>query len=60
MAGVKRFCRDRSSGRAETIKADLSQPDQLWIAAKKRLRHADLIRLREDFGEMIERSVREL
>lgn len=44
----------------DTIEGDLSKPDGQYIDARKRQRHKNLIKVREDFRNEILRSVRVL
>ncbi|MBI2378294.1 MAG: adventurous gliding motility protein CglF [Deltaproteobacteria bacterium] len=44
----------------DTIDGDLTKPDATYVEARKRVRHSNLIRVREDFREQILRSVSRL
>lgn len=44
----------------DTIDGDLTRPDAAYVESRKRVRHSNLIRIREDFREKILRSVSSL
>ena len=44
----------------DTIDGDLTKPDAVFLEARKKLRHSNLIRIREDFREEILSSVMSL
>jgi hypothetical protein len=44
----------------DTIDGDLLMPDGEYVESRKRVRHSNLIRIREDFREKILRSVSSL
>ena len=44
----------------DTISGDLTKPDGEYIEARQRVRHSNLIRIREDFRDKILQSVGEL
>ena len=44
----------------ETIEGDLTRPDGEYVEAASRVRHSNLIRIREDFREQVMQSVDEL
>lgn len=44
----------------DTIDGDLTKPDALFLESRKRVRHSNLIKIREDFREKILRSVSSL
>ncbi|MCB9654497.1 MAG: adventurous gliding motility protein CglF [Deltaproteobacteria bacterium] len=44
----------------DTIDGDLMRPDGAYVEARKRLRHSNLIRIREDFRVQILNSVTKL
>lgn len=41
----------------DTIDGDLTRPDAAYVESRKRVRHSNLIRIREDFREKILESV---
>jgi hypothetical protein len=41
----------------DTIDGDLTRPDAAYVESRKRVRHSNLIRIREDFREKILGSV---
>jgi hypothetical protein len=41
----------------DTIDGDLTRPDGAYVESRKRVRHSNLIRIREDFREKILESV---
>lgn len=41
----------------DTIDGDLTRPDAVFLEARKKLRHSNLIRIREDFRQEILNSV---
>lgn len=41
----------------DTIDGDLTKPDAAYVESRKRVRHTNLIRIREDFREKILASV---
>lgn len=41
----------------DTIDGDLTRPDGAYVESRKKLRHSNLIRIREDFREKILDSV---
>jgi hypothetical protein len=44
----------------DTIDGDLTRPDAAYVESRKRVRHSNLIRIREDFREKVLRSVSSL
>ncbi|MBI4818075.1 MAG: adventurous gliding motility protein CglF [Deltaproteobacteria bacterium] len=44
----------------DTIDGDLTRPDATYVEARKRVRHSNLIRIRENFREQVLRSVSRL
>lgn len=44
----------------DTIDGDLTRPDGAYVESRKRVRHSNLIRIREDFRERILDSVSSL
>lgn len=44
----------------DTISGDLTRPDGEYVEARKRVRHSNLIRIREDFRDHVLQSVGEL
>lgn len=44
----------------DTIQGDLTRPDGEYVEAQKRVRHSNLIRIRENFSDKILQSVGEL
>ncbi len=44
----------------DTIEGDLTRPDGEYVEAIKRVKHSNLIRIREDFKEKVMESVEEL
>lgn len=44
----------------DTIEGDLTRPDGEYIEARKKVKHSNLIRIREDFEEKVMQSVGEL
>ncbi|MFO0728669.1 MAG: adventurous gliding motility protein CglF [Myxococcota bacterium] len=44
----------------DTIDGDLTRPDAAYVESRKRVRHSNLIRIREDFREKIISSVTSL
>ena len=44
----------------DTISGDLTRPDGEYVEARKRVRHSNLIRIRENFRDHILQSVGEL
>lgn len=44
----------------DTIEGDLTKPDGEYIEARKRVKHSNLIRIREEFRERVMQSVGEL
>ena len=44
----------------DTIEGDLTKPDGEYVEARKKVRHSNLIRIREDFEEKVMQSVGEL
>lgn len=44
----------------DTIDGDLTRPDAAYVESRKRVRHSNLIKIREDFREKILRSVSSL
>jgi hypothetical protein len=41
----------------DTIDGDLTRPDGAYVESRKRVRHSNLIRIREDFREKVLESV---
>jgi hypothetical protein len=41
----------------DTIDGDLTKPDAAYVESRKRVRHTNLIRIREDFREKVLSSV---
>lgn len=41
----------------DTIDGDLTRPDSVYVESRKRVRHSNLIRIREDFREKVLASV---
>jgi hypothetical protein len=44
----------------DTIEGDLTKPDGEYIEAKKRVKHSNLIKIREEFKDKVMQSVGEL
>jgi hypothetical protein len=44
----------------DTIEGDLTKPDGEYIEARKKVKHSNLIRIREDFEDKVMQSVGEL
>lgn len=44
----------------DTIEGDLTKPDGEYVEARKRVKHSNLIRIREHFKEKVLQSVGEL
>ena len=44
----------------DTIEGDLTRPDGEYVEARSRVKHSNLIRIREDFEEKVMESVGEL
>ena len=44
----------------DTISGDLTRPDGEYVEARKRVRHSNLIRIRENFRDHVLQSVGEL
>ncbi|MFN0062605.1 MAG: adventurous gliding motility protein CglF [Myxococcaceae bacterium] len=44
----------------DTIEGDLTRPDGEYVEARKRVRHSNLIRIREEFKDKVMQSVGEL
>lgn len=44
----------------DTIEGDLTKPDGEYVEARKRVRHSNLIKIREQFREKVLQSVGEL
>jgi len=44
----------------DTIEGDLTKPDGEYVEARKRVRHSNLIRIREEFKDKVLESVGEL
>ncbi|WP_141591341.1 adventurous gliding motility protein CglF [Myxococcus sp. AB056] len=44
----------------DTIEGDLTKPDGEYIDARERVKHSNLIRIREDFEDKVMQSVGEL
>jgi len=44
----------------DTIEGDLTKPDGEYIEARKKVKHSNLIRVREDFEDKVMQSVGEL
>lgn len=44
----------------DTIEGDLSKPDGEYVEARKKVRHSNLIRIREEFKDKVLQSVGEL
>lgn len=44
----------------DTIEGDLTKPDGEYVEARKKVRHSNLIRIREEFKEKVMQSVGEL
>ncbi len=44
----------------DTVDGDLTRPDGEYVEARKRVRHSNLIRIRENFRDKILQSVGEL
>ncbi|WP_224246230.1 adventurous gliding motility protein CglF [Hyalangium gracile] len=44
----------------DTIEGDLTKPDGEYVEARKKVRHSNLIRIREDFQDKVMQSVGEL
>jgi hypothetical protein len=44
----------------DTIEGDLTKPDGEYVEARKRVRHSNLIRIREEFKDKVMESVGEL
>jgi hypothetical protein len=44
----------------DTIDGDLTRPDAAYVESRKRVRHSNLIKIREDFREKVLRSVSSL
>lgn len=44
----------------DTIEGDLTKPDGEYVEARKKVKHSNLIRVREDFEDKVMQSVGEL
>ncbi len=44
----------------DTIEGDLTKPDGEYVEARKKVKHSNLIRIREDFEDKVMQSVGEL
>ena len=44
----------------DTIEGDLTKPDGEYVEARNRVKHSNLIKIREEFKEKVMRSVTEL
>ena len=44
----------------DTIQGDLTKPDGEYVESRKRVRHSNLIKIREEFKEKVLQSVGEL
>lgn len=44
----------------DTIEGDLTKPDGEYVEARKKVRHSNLIRIREEFKDKVLQSVGEL
>jgi hypothetical protein len=44
----------------DTIEGDLTKPDGEYVEARKKVRHSNLIRIREEFKDQVMESVDEL
>ena len=44
----------------DTIEGDLTKPDGEYVEARKRVKHSNLIRIREEFKDKVMESVGEL
>jgi hypothetical protein len=44
----------------DTIEGDLTRPDGEYVEARKRVKHSNLIRIREEFKDKVMESVGEL
>jgi hypothetical protein len=44
----------------DTIEGDLTKPDGEYVEARKKVKHSNLIRIREEFKEKVMQSVGEL
>lgn len=44
----------------DTIEGDLSKPDGEYVEARKKVKHSNLIRIREEFEDKVMQSVGEL
>ncbi len=44
----------------DTIQGDLSKPDGEYVEARKKVRHTNLIRIREEFKDKVLQSVSDL
>ena len=44
----------------DTIEGDLSKPDGEYVEARKRVKHSNLIKIREEFKDKVMQSVGEL
>jgi len=44
----------------DTIEGDLTKPDGEYVEARKKVKHSNLIRIREDFQDKVMQSVGEL
>ncbi len=44
----------------DTIEGDLSKPDGEYVEARKKVKHSNLIRVREEFKDKVMKSVGEL
>jgi hypothetical protein len=44
----------------DTIEGDLTKPDGEYVEARKRVKHSNLIRIREEFKDKVMQSVGEL
>lgn len=44
----------------DTIEGDLTRPDGEYVEARKRVKHSNLIRIREEFKDKVMQSVGEL
>ncbi len=44
----------------DTIEGDLTKPDGEYVEARKKVRHSNLIKIREEFNDKVMQSVGEL
>ena len=59
-AAAKAQKRSEFSFEDDTIEGDLTRPDGEYVEARKRVKHSNLIRIREEFRDKVMQSVGEL